>query len=101
MNDSFREYAASRGFVVDPTQVRSPQDKPRVECCVPYARSNFFAGEQFRDLDECRERAARWCREVAGTRVHGTTRLRPAEVFAAEEHPKLKPVPGTVFDIPT
>jgi transposase len=100
INDSFREYAESRGFVVDPARVRRPQDKPRVERCVPYARSNFFAGEQFRDLDDCRERAQRWCREVAGMRVHGTTRLRPAEVFAAEELPKLKPLPDTVFDIP-
>lgn len=101
LNDSFREYAASRGFVVDPARVRSPQDKPRVERCVPYVRSNFFAGEQFRDLDDCRERAERWCRDVAGMRVHGTTRLRPAEVFATDEHPKLKPLPDTAFDIPT
>ncbi|MET8875093.1 hypothetical protein [Nocardia sp. NPDC004604] len=34
-------------------------------------------------------------------RIHGTTRLRPAEVFAADEHPKLKPLPDTTFDIPT
>jgi transposase len=101
LNDSFREYAESRGFVVDPARVRSPQDKPRVERCVPYARSNFFAGEQFRDIEDCRERAERWCREVAGTRIHGTTRLRPGEVFTAEEHPKLKPLPDTAFDIPT
>jgi transposase len=100
LNDSFREYAESRGFVVDPARVRSPQDKPRVERCVPYVRSNFFAGEHFRDLDECRERAARWCRDIAGMRVHGTTRVRPAEVFAADEHPKLKPLPDTEFDIP-
>ncbi|MGW4771927.1 IS21 family transposase [Nocardia sp. NPDC004278] len=101
LNDSFREYAESRGFVVDPARIRSPQDKPRVERCVPYARSNFFAGEQFRDLDDCRKRAQRWCRETAGMRIHGTTRLRPAEVFAADEHPKLKPLPDTIFDIPT
>ena len=101
LNDSFREYAQARGFVVDPTRVRSPQDKPRVERCVPYARSNFFAGEQFRDLADCRERAQRWCQEVAGMRVHGTTRLRPAEVFATDELPKLKPLPDTAFDIPT
>ena len=33
-------------------------------------------------------------------RVHGTTRLRPAEVFATDEHPKLKAAPDEVFDIP-
>jgi transposase len=100
LNDSFREYAESRGFAVDPTRVRSPRDKPRVERCVPYVRSNFFAGEQFRNINECRERAERWCAEVAGSRVHGTTRLRPAEVFAADEAPKLKSTPDEAFDVP-
>ena len=49
LNDAFREYAQARGFAVDPARVRSPRDKPRVERCVPYVRSNFFAGEEFRD----------------------------------------------------
>lgn len=34
-------------------------------------------------------------------RKHGTTRCRPAEVFAIEEQPKLKPLPDEPFDIPT
>jgi transposase len=101
LNDAFREYAESRGFVVDPTRIRSPRDKPRVERCVPYARSNFFAGEQFRDINDCRERAERWCGQVAGMRVHGTTRCRPGEVFATDEAPQLRPLPEEVFDIPT
>src|ERR1700757_3761924 len=65
LNDAFREYAQARGFAVDPTRIRSPRDKPRVERCVQYARSNFFAGEYFRDLGDCRTRAERWCAEVA------------------------------------
>ncbi|MGY4103954.1 IS21 family transposase [Nocardia sp. R16R-3T] len=101
LNDAFREYAQTRGFAVDPARVRSPRDKPRVERCVPYVRSNFFAGEQFQDLTDCRERAARWCAQVAGTRVHGTTRLRPVEVFDSDELPALKPLSDEPFDIPT
>jgi transposase len=58
LNDAFRDYAQARGSVVDPARVRHPRDKPRVERCVSYVRSNFFAGEQFRDLSDCRERAA-------------------------------------------
>jgi transposase len=27
LNDSFREYAQSRGFAIDPARVRSPKDK--------------------------------------------------------------------------
>ncbi len=101
LNDTFREYAQARGFTVDPTRIRSPQDKPRVERCVRYVRSNLFAGEDFRDIDDCRARAEHWCAEVARMRVHGTTRCRPAKVFTAEELPKLKPVPEEMFDIPT
>ena len=100
LNDSFREYAQSRGFAIDPARVRSPRDKPRVERMVTYVRSNFYAGEQFRDLDDCRNRAEHWCAQTAGMRIHGTTRLRPAEVFATDELPALKPAPEVVFDIP-
>jgi|SRR5271169_2553723 len=100
LNAAFREYAQARGFVVDPARVRHPRDKPRVERCVSYAQSNFFAAEQFRDLVDCRERAATWCRDIAGTRVHGTTRQHPAEVFATEEAPRLAPAPCEPFDVP-
>ena len=50
LNDAFREYAQARGFAVDPARIRSPRDKPRVERCVQYVRSNFYAGEHFHDL---------------------------------------------------
>ncbi len=101
LNDTFREYAQARGFAVDPARVRSPKDKPRVERMVQYVRSNFFAGEAFRDIDDCQARARYWCAQTAGTRIHGTTRLRPAEVFTAEELPALGPAPEAGFDIPT
>jgi hypothetical protein len=100
LNDAFREYAQARGFAVDPARIRSPRDKPRVERCV-HVRSNFYAGEQFRDIDDCRERAERWCGQTAGMRIHGSTRMRPAEVFGAEEAPALAAVPDEVFDIPS
>lgn len=100
LNDAFREYGQARGFVIDPTRVRRPRDKPRVERCVQYVRANFFAGEAFRDLADCRERAEAWCRDVAGTRVHGTTRARPVEVFTVEEAPLLLPAPTTPFAVP-
>jgi transposase len=99
-NDAFREYAQARGFAIDPARVRHPQDKPRVERMVQYVRGNFFAGEDFIDLADCRARAQVWSAEVAGTRIHGTTRARPGEVFALEEAPLLAPAPLEAFDIP-
>jgi len=99
-NDVFLEYAQSRDFVVDAARVRTPTDKPRVERVVSYTRSNFFKGETFVDLDDCRQRAETWCKETAGMRIHGTTQCRPIEAFRTEELEKLLPLPGTPFDIP-
>ena len=99
-NDTFLEYAQSRGFVIDPTRVRHPKDKPKVERAVPYVRGSFWAGEQFLSLSDAQRRAEIWCNEVAGVRVHGTTCLRPAEAFRAMEAALLLPVPTERFDVP-
>lgn len=99
-NQAFVEYAQARGFVIDPARVRSPQDKPRVERQVQFVRGSFFAGESFVDLTDAQHRAETWCRQRAGLRVHGTTQQRPAEVFAAEEAPRLLPAPTEVYDVP-
>lgn len=99
-NDVFLEYAQSRGFVVDAARVATPTDKPRVERTVPYVRNNFFAGETFVDLADVKARAATWCTETAGMRIHGTTQCRPIEEFRAEELPLLSPVPAAAFDVP-
>jgi transposase len=100
LNQAFVEYAQARGFVIDPARVRSPQDKPRVERQVQFVRGSFFAGEEFVDLADAQRRAETWCRERAGLRVHGTTQQRPAEVFSAEEQPRLLPAPTELYDVP-
>jgi transposase len=100
LNPAFVEYAQARGFKIDPARVRSPQDKPRVERQVQFVRGSFFAGEDFMDLADAQRRAETWCRQRAGLRVHGTTQQRPAEVFAAEESPRLLPAPTEVYDVP-
>jgi hypothetical protein len=100
LNQAFIEYAQARSFRVDPARVRRPQDKPRVERAVQFVRGSFFAGERFVDLADAQRRAEAWCRQRAGQRIHGTTQQRPAEVFAAEEQPRLKPVPAERYDLP-
>ena len=77
----FLEYSQHRGFITDPARVRHPKDKPHVERGIQYVRERFFKGGQFRDLAHLRDTAARWCRDVAGERIHGTTRRKPLEVF--------------------
>jgi hypothetical protein len=67
---------------------------------VPYAREDFFRGESFRDLAEMQTRALSWARDLAGTRVHGTTRQVPRGVFERVEQPTLLPLAPEPFDRP-
>jgi transposase len=97
----FLEYAQYRGFIVDPAVVRHATGKPKVERGIPYCREDFFRGETFRDLAEMQARAVAWCRDIAGTRVHGTTRQVPRVVFETAEQPTLLPLAPEPFDRPT
>lgn len=98
--DAFADYAQARGLFVDAARVRSPKDKGRVENQMSYVRESWFAGEKFDDIEHARREAERWCRDVAGVRVHGTTRALPREVFEREEQPLLRPAPTSPFDVP-
>ncbi len=100
LNQAFVEYAQARGFVIDPARVRAPQDKPRVERTVAFVQSSFWAGEDFGCLAEAQVAAELWCRTRAGLREHGTTRLRPLEVFETEEAAVLLPAPTELYDLP-
>ena len=97
---AFLDYVQARGIFVDPARIRAPKDKPRVENQVPYVRESWFEGETFAGLDDARHSAETWCRDVAGTRVHGTTRAVPREVFESTEKPAMLAPPTAPFDVP-
>ncbi|QBS36666.1 IS21 family transposase [Thermaerobacter sp. FW80] len=98
LNRTYAELAAHYGFLIDPARAGRPKDKPRVERAIPYLRESFWQGQAFVHLDAANRELERWCLEVAGQRVHGTTRRRPVEVFCAEERPRLLPLPATPWE---
>lgn len=100
INKTFLEYAQARGFVVDPTNSGHARGKPIIENNVSYVKKNFFAGETFICLEDCQERAVDWCSHVAGLRIHGTTRVRPLDLFNEVEKEKLIPYDGVRYDTP-
>ncbi|MYC31359.1 MAG: transposase [Chloroflexi bacterium] len=95
----FLKYSQHRGFITDAARVCRPRDKLMVERSVQYARERFFKGEDFRDLAQLREKAARWCRDVPGMRIHGTTRRQPLQVFLDEERQALLPWNGEPYEV--
>lgn len=101
LNRSYRELARHYDFMVDPTPVRSPEKKGKVESAVKYVKNNFF---KTRDLERehveiLQGELGRWVLEIAGTRNHGTTGRQPLEVFESEERSTLKPLPATRYEI--
>jgi transposase len=97
---TFSEYAHYRGFVIDAAVPRDPTGKPHVERNVQYVRESFFRGESWIDLAHVQRDAPRWCVQVAGQRIHGTTRRRPLVVFEEVEKSALRPLERPRFDPP-
>ena len=98
--EAFLEYAQARDFQIDPTRVRHPKDKARVERTVPGVRDDCFAGEDLIDLEAARACGRHWCLDDYGQRRHSRTQRRPLEHFEAEERAVLLPAPSEPYDSP-
>lgn len=99
LNRSYRELARHYGFKVDPTPPYAPSKKGKVEAGVKYVKGNFFAGREESNVEELRLELARWTRDIAGMRVHGTTHQRPLEVFSEVEKTALLPLPAKPYEL--
>jgi transposase len=100
-NQLFLEYSQARGFYIDPTRVRAPKDKARVERSVRDTRDDCFGGETIHTVEQARERAVTWCAQEYGMRKHSSTGRMPKEHFETEEKHVLLPAPAEPYDIPT
>ena len=69
---------------IDPCPPADPQKKGIVEAGVKYVKGNSLPTRSFSDLADLNAQARRWALEMAGIRVHGTTREPPLERFVRE-----------------
>ena len=97
---AYAECAEGYGFKIDPCPPYDPQKKGIVESGVKYVKGNFLALREFRNLTDLNEQARAWVIQVAGQRVHGTTRQAPLSLFAIER-PLLKALPAIAPDLGT
>ena len=98
LHRSYRELARHYGFLIDPTPPYAPNKKGKVEASVKYVKRNFFLGREGEDVATVNGLLDRWVLEVAGCRVHGTTRQQPLACFEAEEQVALRPRPSVAFE---
>ncbi len=85
------------GCKIDPTPVRSPQKKGKVESAVKYVCRNFLAAGASENIQDANADLPDWLRSIAGQRIHGTTGRRPLEAFA-EEQSALLPLPAAPYE---
>jgi transposase len=100
LNRSYRELARHYGMKIDPAPIYAPKKKGKVESGVKYVKSNFFAARDGSDVDDTRRELRRWVDEIANTRVHGTTRRRPIDLFV-DELAALRAIPTQRFEMVT
>jgi hypothetical protein len=99
LNRSYRELARHYGFKVDPTPAYQPKKKGKVEAGVRYVKHNFFAGRAGESIEEVQPKLQSWLRNIAGTRIHGTTGEQPLIVFETVERAALRPLPAMRFEL--
>lgn len=98
LNPRYKDFADHYGFSISPCGVGQPHEKGRVENAVGYVKKNFLAGLELSDFRFVNPAAREWMDTVANVRIHGTTKRKPAEMFA-EEKPSLKPLPEAPHDV--
>jgi transposase len=96
LNPKLAAFAAHYGTVVLPTKPRMPRHKGRVERGVDFVQE-ALRGRTFASLAEENTFLAEWERNVADTRIHGTTRRHVGQYFLEVEKPALLPLPTNIF----
>jgi hypothetical protein len=97
-NPRLLELAGHYHFVPRPCQVRSGNQKGRVERAIRYVRDSFWAARGFTTLEECNRQALRWRDEVAHQRPWPDDRNRMVAEAFIEEQPRLLPLPQHPFN---
>jgi len=71
--------------------------KGKVERGVGYVKENALKGRSFGNLEQANDYLFSWERNVADTRIHGTTRQQVKKLFEEYERPALLPLPSERF----
>ena len=94
----YKQLADHYSILLSPCRVYQPQEKGKVESGIKYVKNNFFAGRKFNRYEELIYNLTSWLNR-ANSRIHGTTKKIPRELFEQEESDHLTPLPLESFDL--
>ena len=92
-NDRFHAFCRYWGVAPRACAPYRARTKGKDERGVGYVKRNAIAGHRFDSMEALHAHLQRWMREVADTRVHGTTGEPPIVRFERDERAALKPRP--------
>ena len=93
-NDKLVAFARHWGFAARACAPYRARTKGKTESGVGYVKKNAIAGHAFASWEAFEAHLARWEREVANLRVHGTTGEAPIMRFQRDEAHRLRPLAG-------
>ena len=91
-NDKLLAFARHWGFTPRACAPYRARTKGKTENGVGYVKKNAIAGHAFASWEAFEAHLAKWEREVANMRVHGTTGEAPITRFKRDEVHRLKPL---------
>jgi len=97
LNPKVLEFARHYGTVFLPTKPYTPRHKGKVESGIKYVKNNALKGRLFSSLAEQNRFLADWEKNVADTRIHGTTKTQVRKLFEDVERPALQKLPDDPF----
>lgn len=81
-NEAFLDFLRPFKIVPLACNVRSPNEKGKVENVIKYLRYNFWPLRSFTDLNDVQRQLLQWLDNVASVRIHQTTGQSPKDRFA-------------------
>jgi len=97
LNPKIIAFARHYNFVFLPTKPYTPRHKGKVESGIKYVKNNALKGRSFASLAEHNQFLLGWERQVADTRIHGTTRQQVGKRFLEVERSALMPLAAERF----
>lgn len=99
LNPKIIAFCKHYDFVLLPTRPATPRHKGKVERGVDYVQENALKGKTFESLQLQNKYLHLWEKQVADTRLHGTTKKHVGLLFESVERVVLKPLPPIPFPL--